>query len=112
LGDDVLVPDLAGWRWTRMPEPPDVAAFTLAPDWICEVLSPSTQALDCTEKLPIYATARVPFVWLIDPLARTLEVFRLVDDHWRVEESFSGDRAVRAAPFAEVELELSRLWSI
>ena len=112
LGDDVLVPDLAGWRRTRMPELPDVAAFTLAPDWICEVLSPSTQALDRTEKLPIYATARVPFVWLLDPLARTLEVFRLVDDHWRVEESFAGDRAVRAAPFAEAELELSRLWSI
>jgi Uma2 family endonuclease len=112
LGDDVLVPDLAGWRRSRMPALPDVPAFTLAPDWICEVLSPSTQALDRTEKLPIYAAAGVAFAWLIDTHASTLEGLRLVDGRWQIVAAFAGDRQVRAEPFGEVELDLALLWSI
>ena len=69
LHGDVLVPDLAGWRRERMPELPDAAAFELAPDWICEVLSPSTAASDRAEKMPIYARERVAHVWLVDPIA-------------------------------------------
>src|SRR5437762_2790090 len=70
---DVLVPDLAGWRRERMPAVPDAPAFELAPDWVCEVLSPSTAAIDRAEKMPIYGRERVGHLWLIDPAARTLE---------------------------------------
>jgi Uma2 family endonuclease len=68
---DVLVPDLAGWRRERMPVMPEVAFFTLAPDWVCEVLSPSTQRHDRHGKMPVYQRERVAHVWLVDPIART-----------------------------------------
>src|SRR5579862_5726601 len=82
LHGDVLVPDLAGWRRERMPELPDAAAFDLAPDWICEVLSHSTAASDRAEKMPVYARERVGHIWLVDPIARTLEACRLENERW------------------------------
>lgn len=108
---DVLVPDLAGWRRERMPEMPDVAAFTLAPDWVCEVLSPSTADLDRAEKVPIYAHERVGHVWLVDPLLRTLEVLRLDGPTYRVVIAVRGETRVRAEPFEALELELALLWA-
>jgi len=108
--DDVLVPDLAGWRRERMPELPETAAVDLPPDWVCEVLSPSTQGIDRVEKMAIYSREGVPWVWLVDPSARTLEVFRLQDGSWTVRASFRGDGAVRAEPFDAIELELAALW--
>lgn len=110
LGSDVLVPDLAGWRRERMPEMPHTAAFELAPDWVCEVLSPSTAALDRTDKLPIYALAQVAHVWFLDPLARTLEVLRLDGPSYRVAQTFRDDARVRAEPFDAIELELAAFW--
>jgi Uma2 family endonuclease len=111
LAADVLVPDLAGWRRSRMPELPDVAAFDLAPDWICEVVSPSTAALDRADKLPIYARAGVGHAWLVDPLAQTLEVFEQDPVRWLLLGTFKDDARVRAEPFAAIELELSALWA-
>src|SRR5688572_5797091 len=78
LEQDVLVPDLAGWRLERMPKLPETAYFELPPDWVCEVLSPSTEADDRVDKMPIYAREGVRHVWLIDPILQTLEVFVLV----------------------------------
>ena len=77
LGADVLVPDLAGWRRERMSEIPDVHFFEIAPDFCCEILSPSTARLDRVRKLPVYAEHLVGHVWLVDPLAQSLEVFVL-----------------------------------
>jgi Uma2 family endonuclease len=111
LGDDVLVPDLAGWRRERMPELPHTAAFDLAPDWICEVLSVSTAALDRSDKLPIYAREGVRNAWLVDPIAKTLEVLRLEGPHWLLIATWSGDREVRAEPFDAIGLELGALWA-
>ena len=110
LHGDVLVPDLAGWRRARMPELPDAPAFELAPDWVCEVLSPSTAAVDRAEKMPIYARERVPHLWLVDPLARTLEAFRL-EENWMLLGTWRDDARIRGAPFAELELELAGLWA-
>jgi Uma2 family endonuclease len=108
---DVLVPDLAGWRRTRVPEDfIDRAAATIAPDWVCEVLSPSTEAIDRAEKMPIYARERVSHAWLLDPELRTLEVFRLERAQWVMAAVFRGDIAVRAEPFDAVELALDALW--
>jgi len=112
LGEDVLVPDLAGWRRERMPELPDAPYATLAPDWICEVLSKSTEAFDRATKLPIYGHERVRHVWLVDPEVKTLEVFRLETEHYLLVATHSGDAGVRAEPFEAIELELGLLWSV
>lgn len=111
LHGDVLVPDLAGWRRDRMPELPDAAAFELAPDWICEVLSPSTEATDRADKLPIYARERVAHVWLVDPVSQTLEALRLENGRWMLLGTWRDDAKVQVEPFAAVELELGVLWA-
>jgi Uma2 family endonuclease len=106
------VPDLAGWRIERMPALPETAYFSLAPDWVCEVLSRSTEAVDREKKLPLYAAHGVAHVWLLDPLAKTLEVRALGDDgRWAEVRTYVGDSQVRAAPFEAIELELAALWS-
>jgi Uma2 family endonuclease len=114
-GPDVLVPDIAGWRRERMPEPPSAPAITLAPDWVCEVLSPSTGRVDRVKKMPIFARERVGHVWLIDPALKTLEVFRRADgkdtSQWILVSTHSEDDKVRAEPFDAIELDLAFLWS-
>ncbi len=104
------MPDLAGWRRTRMPVPPDQPFFSLAPDWVCEVLSPSTAGFDRVRKMPVYLRERVGHVWLIEPLTRTLEVFQNENERWILVGNYAGDQRVRAAPFEAVELELEALW--
>jgi Uma2 family endonuclease len=111
LGRDVLVPDLAGWRRSRMPKYETCAYFTLAPDWVCEILSPSTASLDRVQKLAIYAREQVAHAWLIDPLARTLEVLRLENSRWTILATHAGTEVVRAEPFTEVAIELQALWA-
>jgi len=111
LHGDILVPDLAGWRRERMPQLPDAAAFELAPDWICEVLSPSTEASDRADKLPIYARERVAHVWLVDPLTQTLEALRLENGRWLLLGTWRDDAKVQVEPFAAIELELGVLWA-
>jgi Uma2 family endonuclease len=111
LGEQTLVPDLAGWRFERMPRLPETAYFTLAPDWVCEVLSPSTMQLDREKKLRVYAGHGVRHAWLVDPLARTLEVLRLEGAHWTLIDTHTGEAVVRAEPFEAVALELGALWA-
>ena len=110
LGEQTVVPDLAGWRLERMPRLPETAYFALAPDWVCEVLSPSTVQLDRAKKLRIYAEYGVRHAWLADPLARTLEVLRLEGGHWRLVGTHAGTVTVHAEPFGAIELELGALW--
>ena len=111
FGDDVVVPDLAAWRRERLPRIPDAPWFDLHPDWVCETLSPSTARIDRGSKLAIYARAGVGNLWLLDPLARTLEVLRLrADGHYLIAAVHSGDETPRAEPFDAVELALARLW--
>ena len=111
LGPHILVPDLAGWRRERMPELPDVAYFTLSPDWVCEVLSPGTARTDRADKMPLYAEYGVSFLWLIDPTPRTLEVFLLRDGRWSLEHVYQEDDEVRAVPFDAIVFPLADLWS-
>jgi Uma2 family endonuclease len=110
LGDHVVVPDLAGWRRERMPAMPDAAFFALAPDWVCEVLSPSTERIDRGRKLGIYATADVAHAWFVNPVEQTVEVLRLVDGAWRIVVVCSGSELARLEPFDAVDLPLGRLW--
>jgi Uma2 family endonuclease len=110
FGADVLVPDIAGWRRERLPAVPPAAFMTLAPDWLCEVLSPSTETLDRTRKLAIYAQEGVGHVWLLNPLLETLELMRLEAQRWVLLAVHEGRGRVRAEPFDAVELELGALW--
>lgn len=112
LAKNVLAPDLAGWRRERMPVVEHAACVTLPPDWVCEVLSPSTARTDRVTKLPIYAHHHgVRHIWIIDPLARTLEVFRLEGERLFLHTTHAEDERIRAEPFDAVELELGMLWA-
>jgi Uma2 family endonuclease len=110
LGADVAVPDLAGWRRERMPHLANVAYFTQAPDWVCEVVAPATGRLDRVRKMRIYAREEVVHAWLVDPLQKTLEVYRLESGHWVVASTHGGDEHVRVEPFEAVEVQLARWW--
>ncbi len=110
LGEDVLVPDLAGWRRTRVPEFPDTAYWTIRPDWLCEVLSPSTRATDLGPKRDIYARECVPHMWLIDPRPRSLEAFELRQGDWVCLARLMGDQPVSLRPFEAVSFPLGELW--
>ena len=110
LGEDIVVPDLAGWRRERMPEYPDTAYFTLAPDWACEVLSPSTRKLDLHGKRPVYAREGVGNLWLVDPLERTLEAFELREGRWVPIGSATDDEPISLPPFDAIAFSLGDLW--
>lgn len=116
LGADVIVPDLAGWRRERMPEGPVAAAFEVAPDWVCEVLSPHTMRHDRIRKMMKYASYAVKHAWLVDPMAQTLEVYRLQEavgepsGLWVRVGAYEGYTTVRAEPFEAVELDIGRWW--
>ncbi|GAB4367516.1 MAG: hypothetical protein Kow0060_24850 [Methylohalobius crimeensis] len=110
LDEDIVVPDLAGWRRDKLPKLPDNAYFEQVPDWICEVLSPATYKTDRSRKMPLYARHGVTHLWLVDPDARTLEVYRLQESHWLLLHTFRDDETVIAEPFESVPLELGVLW--
>jgi Uma2 family endonuclease len=110
-GGHIFAPDLVGWRRDRLPEVPDTPAFELAPDWVCEILSPSTAARDRTEKMPVYGEAGVRHLWLLDPALRVLEVYRLDAARWVSIGAWRDDARVRAEPFDAIELELAVLWA-
>lgn len=109
-GENILVPDLAGWRKERFPGWPRENWFSTVPDWICEILSPSTARNDRIKKMYIYGGHQVQYLWLADPRDRTLEVFRLKAGEWVKLAGFAEDDRVRAEPFLEVEWELGNLW--
>lgn len=110
FGEQILVPDLAGWRRDRMPVFPREAFFTVAPDWACEILSPSTRRLDLGRKREVYAEHGVSHLWMVDPDARTLEVFTLTPDGWLLVATLDGDAPVAQPPFDAVTFPLGALW--
>ena len=110
LGEDIVVPDLAGWRYERMPEHRDVAYFTLAPDWVCEVLSPSTRRLDLGSKRAVYAREGVSFLWFVDPEVRSLQAFALRNKEWVLIDTLFDDASVSLLPFEEISFDLGFLW--
>ena len=110
FGEDIVVPDIAGWRRERMPGLPDTAYFTLAPEWVCEVLSSSTRKVDLHEKRPIYAREGVAHLWLVEPMDRTLEAFELHDGQWLLIASAKDDDPVSIRPFDAITFGLGDLW--
>jgi Uma2 family endonuclease len=113
LGEDTVVPDLAGWKKERFPARIETNWIPVAPDWVCEVLSPSTFRNDKVIKMPLYARHGVGYAWLIDPAAMTLDVFRLGSEGgWSLLASFAENDRVRAEPFREIEISLEDLWLV
>ena len=110
LGPHVIVPDLAGWRRERLPRLPETAYFETPPDWVCEVLSPSTVRLDRTDKLAVYAEFKVGHCWLVDPIALTLEVFELCEGRWTLYGTYKDADPVGAPPFSAHTFPLDVLW--
>lgn len=108
---EVAVPDLAGWRRERMPVVPRGHRFTVVPDWVCEVLSPSTAGTDREVKLPLYARYGVAYAWLVDPRARTLEAYALEASAWVEIGRFAGGATVAVTPFEAVAFDLGDLWA-
>ncbi len=108
---EVAVPDLAGWRKMRMPRLPEGHRFEVVPDWVCEVLSPSTEDIDRGEKMPLYASYAVGHAWLVDPESRTLEAYAATHGSWRLLGIFRGDDQVRVAPFDTIVIHLADLWA-
>jgi Uma2 family endonuclease len=112
LGGDILVPDIAGWRRERMPTLPESAWFELAPDWVCEILSPATARTDRALKMPLYAREGIPYLWLVDPDVRMLEVYRLdADRRWLLLATLKDDDPVSQPPFDAIEFPLDSLWA-
>lgn len=108
---EVLVPDLAGWRRERFPKVPRDHRFEVVPDWVCEIQSPSTARDDRVTKMPIYAHYGVPYLWLVDPLARTLEVFTLERGRWTIVGLYGDQAEANIPPFQEIALQLAELWA-
>jgi Putative restriction endonuclease len=114
LDSDILVPDLAGWRRAQVEEAAFVGAFVaVAPQWVCEVLSPSTARLDRGDKLEVYRREGVQHVWLVDPILQMLEILRLDGPTYRIAANFTGGvTAIRAEPFDAIELDLAAIWRL
>lgn len=111
IESNIFVPDIAGWRRENMAQIPDEAFFSVTPDWACEVLSPSTAVLDRVKKMPLYAQIGVKHFWLVDPIAKTLEVYENDHGRWVLVRTYANDEKVRAVPFDAIEIDLSVLWS-
>ena len=110
MGEQVCVPDIAGWRRERMSEEPRTVGITLPPDWICEVLSPGTARYDRTIKFAVYHQFGVRHLWYVDPDARTLEVYGRGTEHWSVLATFADFQDVAAPPFDAITFNLGHLW--
>ena len=110
LGEDIVVPDIAGWRRERVPVFPSGAYCTLAPDWVCEVLSPSTRKLDLGGKRAVYARERVSYLWLADPIVQSLEAFELRGTQWVLIDTLFDDATVSLPPFEAISFNLGDLW--
>lgn len=108
---EVDVPDLAGWRKERLTRFPRDHRFTVVPDWVCEILSPSTESKDRRVKMPIYARFGVAYAWLLDPVAHTVEAYALDGDAWREIGRYAGSARVSLPPFEAISIDLEALWA-
>ena len=107
---DIVVPDLAGWTRERVPSLPEAAWFELAPDWVCEILSPRTARHDRVVKLPLYARWGVKYLWLVDPDLQVLEAYALSEGKWLLIGALQEADEVRMPPFDAVGFSLAALW--
>ncbi len=112
LGGDVLVPDLAAWRVERLPpEARTGTSFSIVPDWVAEVASPSTTQRDRLIKVPVYASLGVACLWLVEPVEGRVEAYELSNGRWVWLGTWADETAAAIPPFDAVPLDLVRLWA-
>jgi len=111
LGPHMFGPDLAGWRRSRMPQRPDSSHIEVVPDWVCEILSPSTSRFDKGRKREIYATAGVETLWFVDPRNHSVDILTLTGAEYRVTTYAEQNEKVALPPFIDIELDLSLFWA-
>jgi Uma2 family endonuclease len=111
LGPHFIVPDIAGWRLDTLPKLPKTAFIETPPDWVCEVMSPSTRRKDRTDKLVIYAAFGIGHCWYVDPSLQTMEVFELTGSKWLLTATFKDADPVCAPPFEAHTFALDVLWA-
>lgn len=107
---DVVRPDHAGWRSSRLPDPDIERPIDVVPDWVCEILSSSNSRYDRGYKADLYASHGVGHYWLIDPASRFLEVFALSSGRWTRLGYYDEHSTARIPPFDAIELPLSALF--
>ena len=112
FGRDVVVPEIAGWRRETLPTLPDTAWIETPPDWVAEVLSPSTEKYDRGPKRQIYAAAGVQYLWLVDPRVRFMEAFALHHQQWVLIATLRDHEEVRVPPFEAIAFSLGHLWPL
>lgn len=110
LSEDIVVPDIAGWRKSTMLELPETAWFGIRPDWVCEVVSPSTAKYDRGVKREIYAREKVGHYWMVDPVEKMVEVFALSESGWVLTDVVSDDQVDNLPPYETLPFDLSTLW--
>ena len=111
LASHIVVPDIAAWRINRVSSDfYSKAWISVIPDWVCEIQSPSTARIDRVTKRRVYLELKVPYYWLLDPIAKTLETMKFNGENWLSTGSFGGDDLVRVEPFLELEMDLSLFW--
>lgn len=107
---EVCAPDIAGWRRKNMPQIPKDHRFEIVPDWVCEILSPSTESKDRKIKMPIYAHYGVGYAWLVDPIVKTIEAYKLHNDQWIAIGTWKDNEKASIPPFEAIEIDLSEIW--
>jgi Uma2 family endonuclease len=112
FGKQILVPDMAAWRRDQLPSNLNGPFVTEPPVWLCEGLSKSTARIDRLKKMPIYADVGVGYVWLVEPVMKTLEVYRRVGKRYELQKMFVDDEVIQAEPFDAIELRLGQIWSL
>lgn len=109
LAQEVLRPDVCGYRRERMPRVPPGRPVAIAPDWVCEILSPSNAKTDRVEKLQTYFAVGVPHYWLVDPLEGSLEIFRRTDLAYALVQSAHRGQRLKPEPFDALEFSVDEL---
>jgi Uma2 family endonuclease len=112
LEKNVLVPDLAGWRRERLPTMPEQVGITTTPDWVCEILSPSTARIDQGPKRSLYAEWGVAYLWMLDPATRVLDGYQLVAGKWVLQGTATGSDEVCLPPFDAISFSLDSLFPL
>ena len=110
FGEDVVVPDLAAWKLERLTPFPETSYIITSPDWLCEILSESTERFDRIEKREIYARAGVKHLWLLDPRRKTLECYSLVAAKWLLGRTYVDGESISAPPFEATSFAIKQLW--
>ena len=109
---DVLQPDVLFFRAERAHLLQPDAVTRHAPDIVVEVLSPSTAATDRGRKMRTFARYGVPEYWIVDPVARRIEVHALRNGVYLETQVAAGDETVQSVLLPDLTFEAARVFEL